>query len=215
MMNKITRILQHTNRKNVQNSRNLDFGSFLKISWPKSRKGFLASYIVDFYAYLVFVAILIVFFIVLIFIPPPANQPIKINQAIISDTTTILIRSLEQPIIIDGKTTTPAEIISNEDRQHEKEAKQTLQAAIETTYPPKKEIQHFWFGVYPANKLPNNLCQGAKTMPFSFSVIRGFSSSNVARKSTEEAVPAIVNIPLKNTIDYVTLLLCIGGEHFR
>ncbi|MBI4141181.1 hypothetical protein HY485_05070 [Candidatus Woesearchaeota archaeon] len=173
-----------------------------------NKKGFLASYIVDFYAYLVFVAILIVFFFILAFMPPPVEGQ-KITTAKLSnDATIVLIRALQTPITIDGRQTTPAEIIQNNEENHAKEFKEAIGKALLTAYPQKRDIEDVWLSVHPENLVPPNLCRAQATTTFSYGH-RGNEQSAIS------AVDVITYVPTRNKINAMTVLLCIGGNYFK
>lgn len=173
-----------------------------------NKKGFIATYIVDFYAYLVFVAIVIVFFLFLAFMPPPAEgQKIKTTK-LGNDATIVLIRALQIPIIIDGRQTTPAEIIQNSEENHAQEFKEAIGNALRTAYPQKRDIEDVWLSVHPENSVPPILCRAQATTTFSYGH-RGNEQSSIS------AVRAMAHVPTKNKIGAITVLLCIGGYYFQ
>lgn len=175
-----------------------------------NKKGFIASYMVDFYAYLVFVAIVVIFFVVLAFAASPVEKPLETSQASAS-LTTFLIRTLQTPIQINGKTTTPAEIISAKDLTHDKEFQKAVQESIETAYPAKKDLNAAWLRVYSIDEpSKENMCgwgiYGYKYSAFFFG----------ERKSEKiEPVYTILNLPLKNKAEYVQVVLCSSAEYFK
>jgi len=172
-----------------------------------NKKGFIASYIVDFYAYLIFAAIVAIFFIVMAFAASPVEKELSIKQNS-ANAMIILIRALQTQIQIDGKITTPAEIISSEDLTHDKEFKEIMGKALTTAYPQKRDIEDIWLSVYPKDSVPPSLCKAQPTTTFAY----GHRGNDPSARS---AVYTIVNIPLKNKIDAMTVLLCIGGYYFQ
>lgn len=201
-----------------------------------NRKGFVATYIVDFYAYLVFVAIVIVFFLVIAFMPPPTEGEKITNTRLTYDTTMVLIRALQTPINLNGKIqsepgseehrkgeTTPTEIIQQNNWGAEKEFTQALTTALSLAYPSKDNVQQFWMGIYPSNKLPKDLCQAMTTTQLPVGILKVFTLSPISLPVgiiplfviEADTVSAFVHLPMKDSNDYVSILLCIGGEHFK
>lgn len=148
-----------------------------------NKKGVLAAYLVDFYAYLVFVAILIIFFILIAVLPPPSDKPELAGVRASADATLVLIRALQTPIIIDGKKTTPAEIVSEQEIDYEIKFKREMNTVLN-----KAGFKKTWFKVFKEEE----------------------KEALLILCST--GVRATVDVPLKNQINHKIVLVCIEKE---
>ncbi|GEM_PF-5870178 len=175
-----------------------------------NKQGFMASYMVDFWAYLVFVAIVVLFFVILSFAASPVEKPLETSQASAS-LTTFLIRTLQTPIQIEGKIITPAEIISNEDLAKEKEFQKTIDAAIQIAYPAKKDLNAAWLRIYSIGEISKeNMCGWGK---YGYKYHALFSGERKSEKI--EPVYTILDLPLKNKAELVHVVLCSSAEYFK
>ncbi len=159
--------------------------------WPKSRKGFLATYIVDFYAYLVFVAIVIIFFFVLAFMPPPAEGEKITTTKHNYDATIMLIHFLQQPTMIQDKQTTPLEIIQNTNPAEVRNAEDIINPALEKYY-LNKDKKAPKIAIYPSSRQPTEYICKAHNNAFGF-----------------------ILLPRKELADFFTVTFCIPMEHFK
>ena len=156
-----------------------------------NKKGFIATYIVDFYAYLVFVAIVIVFFLVLTFMPPPAEGEKVTNTKINNDATLMLIQLLQQPVTIDDKQTTVLELIQNTNINDIRKTEKTIKKIIDKHYLDKNKKEP-WLVIYLSNQQPTEqVCK------------------------IHNAASGQAFVPLKTKADYFTIVFCIPMGHFK
>lgn len=176
-----------------------------------NRKAFAASYVVDFYAYLLFVIIIIFFFFYISWSGTPLEGKIITEKHEI-DATHTLINALNQHL--GELKTTPAEIIRNEDIEHAEQFQTALRIALRTAYPPKNAREYFWLRVYtPAELSEKNPCLRLADSGKYFRQNKGFVYGT--RHDTE--TPPLfsdVHVPLKNSVEYAIVILCIDGAYF-
>lgn len=157
-----------------------------------NKKGVLAAYLVDFYAYLVFVAILIIFFILIAVLPPPSNTPEVAGAKVSKDATLVLIRALQTQISTFDKIMTLGEIIATADPKYNKDFEEGMEKIMFTIYPKDPDKRDVSWGVY-----------------FKDDIKRG---RDACVDEDQKMVDATVDVPLKNRIDYVTVLLCVNAK---
>lgn len=174
-----------------------------------NKKAFVASYAMDFYAYLIFAVLIIAFFVIITLVGSPIDKPMLTAKAQL-DLTTTLVNALKTQT---ESGLTAAEIISTTNKALKTQLQTTIKNTLATEYPEKNGVSHYWFNVYSREKNPEKPCE-EKFTEFSYEKIEGLTGET-SRDSANSAVYSTLRIPLQDKIDYVTAVLCVGGYNFK
>lgn len=183
-----------------------------------NKKGFVASYVVDFYAYLVFAIILIAFFVLVYWSGTPISGDKFNAQVVPNGLTTVLIKALQAPTQVEGVWTTPAEMISTNDEANADLFTLAIKNAVETAYPRKAGKDYGWLRVYNKEKSDSvaGICSNSDAV-LKFSNVKAspYGDTGSITVLSGDTIYAAVNVPLKNSADYVVVALCFPAEYFK
>lgn len=177
-----------------------------------NKKAFVASYAMDFYAYLIFAVLIIAFFVIITLVGSPIDKPMLTAKAQL-DLTTTLVNALKTQT---ESGLTVAEIISNEDLSKAANFQKAVSDAIETVYPAKNGIKYTWLRVYAPNEVVNeNPCKQKEWTDTGkyFRTTTGLSYGNIG--NSEDAAYATLNVPLKQNPNYAVVVLCLINDYFK
>lgn len=177
-----------------------------------NKKGAIASYMVDFYAYLVFAIIMVVFFLSVTFFGSSIDEKLP-SEVASADITMMLIKIL-QVKTFSGLTI--AEIISGGNEPPD-DYKTVVGGAIKKVLASKQGVADASFVVYK-KELPNkNFCSiyanNFLFLPEKFGV-GDYSLAGISVSEIENLVYGFVNIPLVSGDEYVSVALCVSRKWF-